>query len=365
MAVWSTYLGTLEPKHPAMVFSRFRGNPPLVELVSEGKKVTKGEVLARLDSTTVERDILKQEKDYAVAQSDLIGFQDAKAPLEVKELSIKLADTRANLASEQNYLHAVLGLARDGLVSEQELARQKEKVAGLKTQAEEAALRLRLTREYLHPAEVKRLLAKLAAAKNELQLAREQLRQSVIRAPSDGVVIYTPVHVGLELRAVRVGDALPANVTFMTLHDSADMVIHCEVPEGELSRVEAGQETSVQMLAYPTVRLRAKIEAISPMAQAAPGRPLWQKTFRVVIRIVDPDPRLRPGMSVVAHVLSYSNAQALAIPRSAVAWENGKALVTVLDGGAYRRREVAVGHADDQSYEVLGGLQPGSEVVVR
>jgi HlyD family secretion protein len=364
MTIWSTYVGRIEPRRPVMVLSRFRGTPTLLELAPEGASVAKNDVLARLDASTVEREVVKLEKEYAVAESELSGFRNAKAPIEIKDLTIKLLEVKASLSSEDNYLRASAQLAKEGLVSEQEVLQQKEKVAGLRSRVEKAELQLHLTKEFLHPAEIRRAQAKASAALNELQMAREQVREGVIRAPSEGIVIYTPMHIGPERRAVRVGDTLYANVPFMMLHDMKDMIVMCDVPEGELSKIEERQEVSVQPLAYPGLRLKGIVESISPMAQAASGRPSWQKTFSVVVRLVETDARLRPGMSVATHILSYHGADVVAVPRAAVSWENGRSVVRVVHGSTREKRAVTLGRSNERSYEVIDGLKPGSEVQI-
>lgn len=365
LTAWNTYIGRLEPRNPVVVMSAFRGNTTVVDLVAEGSQVAKGDVLVRLDSSNAERDIVKLEKDYALAQSELTSFSSAKAPLEVQDLTIKLGEVRAVFAAEQNYLSAIVELAKDGVISKQEIEQQKDKVAGLKTQLDKSEMQLRLTKEYLHPSEMKRAQARVAAAENELHMARQQLRDSVIRAPSDGLVIYMAFNIGSEFRVLRVGDALYPNMPFMMLHDMKELVVQGDVPEAELSRVRQGSEVVVQPLAYPELRLRGVVERISPMAKSAQGQPAWQKSFHFVVRLLVPDPRLRPGMSVTTHILAYHNPQAVSVPRAAVFWQDGKPFVNIRTGDSTERRGVRLGAANDSQYEVLDGLHPGTEVVIQ
>ena len=364
LTVWATYIGRLEPRTPIVVTSAFRGNTTVVHLVPEGSQVAKGEVLVRLDSSSVERDIVKLEKDYALAESELVSFRSAKAPLEVQELSIKLGEVRNAFTAEQNYLNAIIELAKDGVISKQEIEQQKDKVAGLGTQLDKGEMQLRLTKEYLHPSEIKRAQARLAAAEHELQIARQQLRESVVRAPADGLVIYMPVNIGNEFRMLRVGDALYPNLPFMMLHDMKELVVQGEVPEGELSKVQQGNEALVQPLAFPELRLRGVVERISPMAKSAPGQPAWQKSFQFVVRLLAPDPRLRPGMSVTTHVLAYHKPNVVSVPRAAVSWQDGRPFASVRAGESAERRALRLGAGNEKQYEVLEGLQPGNEVVI-
>jgi HlyD family secretion protein len=225
-------------------------------------------------------------------------------------------------------------------------------------------LQLKLTTEYRHPAALKRAQAKLDTTEQELRLAREQVQSGVIRAPKDGVVVYKPLHLGSEFRTVRIGDSMYPNQPFMALTDMRDLVVHCDIPEADLSRVQEGKDAFIQPLAYPGLKLRGLVESVSPMAQNAPGRPTWEKFFHVVIGLVDAGPQVRPGMSATAHILSYHRQDAVTIPRAAVWWENGKPFGRVVTGSTHEVRPLKLGMADERSYEVVEGLQPDDAVLL-
>jgi multidrug resistance efflux pump len=127
-------------------------------------------------------------------------------------------------------------------VSEQELAQQQLKVDQLRAKAEKLETQLQLTREYLHPSALERARATLASAEQELKLARKQLENCTVLAPADGVVVYRPLNVGGEYRTARVGDLIFKNQPFMIIPDMRDLVVECQIPEAELSRLEVGRE---------------------------------------------------------------------------------------------------------------------------
>jgi HlyD family secretion protein len=364
LSVWSVYEGKLEARKVVMIMSKFRGNATVIELAPEGEKVSKGDILVRFDSSALEREVLKLERDYALSQSELESLKNAKLPLELRDLEIKLLEAQATLSSEQQYLDAIIELAKEGLISEQEIEQQRLKIAKIITQLKTLEQQMRLTKEFLHPSELKRAQAKLASAEQELRLAREQLKNSVVLAPSDGIVVYKPLPIGTEFRMVRVGDTIYPNQPFMILPDMSDLIVHCEIPENELSRVQKGKVTVIQPLAYPDVKLQGIVETVGSMAQESPGRPTWQKFFRVIIGLKDIDARLRPGMSVTTHILSYHNPDAIVIPRTSVKWESGKPFVKVITHPSQQRRELKLGMSNEVSYEVLEGVKLGDEVLI-
>jgi RND family efflux transporter MFP subunit len=264
---------------------------------------------------------------------------------------------------EQDYLTALGELSKEGLVSDQEMQLQKIKVEDLRKKIEASEFEMKVTEDYLHPASLKRAQAKRDAAEQELKLAKDQIENSVIRAPKGGIVVYQPVNVGVEFRTVRVGDTVYPNQPFMVVTDMKDLIVHCDIPEAELSRLQQGTSVFIQPLAYSGVKLRGRVGTVSPMAQNMPGRPVWEKFFHVTIALIDSDPQLRPGMSVTSHILVYQKQDALAIPRTAIAWEKDKPFARVAIGSSEEKREIKLGMGNEQYFEVLKGLEPGEEVV--
>ncbi|MCZ6619185.1 MAG: efflux RND transporter periplasmic adaptor subunit [Gammaproteobacteria bacterium] len=364
LAVWSTYQGSLESRTAMMIASKFRGSATVIELAPEGAEISNGDVLVRFESSSLEQEVVGLERDHALAESELNSLKNAKIPLELRELDMDLIEVRSTLNSDRQYLDASIRLAKEGLVSEQEIEQQKDKVEEITTQLETLELRLQLTGEFLHPSELKRAQAKLASAAQALQLAKQQVLNSVVRAPTDGTVIYKPLHIGGEFRTVRVGDSIFQNQPFMVLTDMNDFLVHLEVPEGELALVQEGTDVFIQPLAYPGVRLRGMLETVGSMVQTMPGQPAWQMFFHVAIGLEDVDSRLRPGMTVTAHILSYYNPDTTLIPRVAVRWEAGRSFATVATGSLRETRQIELGMANEHNYDVIAGLIPGDEVFI-
>lgn len=364
LAVWSTFQGAVEARKVTTIMSKLPRNAIVVELVPEGARVSKGDGLVRFDSSALERELLKLERDYLSARAEADSVLHAKQPLELRALRLKLLETEANLAAEQEYLSASAELLKEGLVSGPEVEQQKLKVAKIKEQLDALKQQIALTRQYVHPSELERLIAKVAAGEQEMKLIREQLRNTVVMAPTDGVVVYNPIHVGTEFRTIRIGDTVFENQPFILLPDMTDLVVRCDVPEAEISRIREGNPGHVEALAYPGLRIEGKIETVGSVAQALPGRPNWQKFVSIGIGLKGVDSRVKPGMSVTAHVLSYYRQAALLVPRASVQWNSGTSFVRVPRGDAYETRRVKLGQADEKSYEVIEGLKAGEEVLL-
>ena len=364
MEVWSVYDGALESRHVRDLMSRLNGAATIVELAPDGSAVTSGAVLARFDQALLERDLVRLERDYALACADLTSLTNAKIPLATRTLQAKLNDARRQADDDAQALVEDRELAQDHLIAEQAV-RQQEGVAGAaKAQVLALEQELELTRTYVHPADIARAQATLAAAAQELGLARMQLSNSVIRAPTDGVVAFKALNVGGEFRTVRIGDTVYRNQPFMALPDMNNLIMRCDVPEAELTRIHVGAAVTVTPLAYPALAVPGGLESIGAMAQTVAGHSGGGKYFEVVIRLDGSDPRLRSGMTARARVLTYASATAVQIPRNAVLWRGHRAFCRRLVGVRAETVPVTLGMANETHYEVLAGLTAGDRIAV-
>ena len=364
LTIWSVYEGKLAARNVKAVMSRFKGNATIVYLIPEGTEVQVGDVLVQFDSSAIERDLVKLERDFALATSELAGLLKAEIPLEIRDLEMQVLEAESDFESENQYLTDSHELLEEDLVSEQEIKKQQLKVKQVKSRLEKLELQLKLTKEYLHPSQVEKAQVRLASAEQEWGIAKAQLEACSVKAPSDGLVVYRPLHVGGEYRSVRVGDAIYKNQPFMYIPDMNDLVVNCYVPEAELSLVAEDRACEITSLAYPDMTLNGLVETIGFMAQNKPGLKNWQKYFSVVVALEAVDVRLRTDMSVQVRVLSYDNPDAIKIPRSAVWWEEGVAQCRVRKGHRVEIRPLKLGRANDMNYEVLSGLTVGESVVV-
>ncbi len=364
LEVWSNYSGEINSQQVTIITSKMLGRSTITELEEEGRQVEKGDVLARFDSAELEQKVIKFEREMTLATTSLDSLIQAKIPMELEELSSKIMEVKGRLGYEQTYLADSRRLLKEDIVSPQEVEKQQNKVKQLRMEHKSLTKQQRLTVEHLHPLAIKQAKAKVSAAEQELDLAKRQLSSSVILAPAAGVVVYKPLYFGNEYRTIRVGDSVFANQRFMVLPDMQSLEVNFFIPESELSRVAVNQDVVVRPISYSDAKLQGKITHISTAAQILPDKPQWQRYFRVSVAIERSDHQVRPGMSVVVHVLSYNNRDAIRIPRRVVNWDGKLPFVYLDQNGDKQKREITLGQANTEYIEVMDGLTPGDKVFI-
>ena len=355
------FQGELEARHVEMITVGVQGSAVLAELAPEGTRVEQGGLLARFDAAQIEQDLARQENDLVRARQELESLEKAELPLELLELESKARDARAESEAEARFLESVRDLAARGLMSTGEVARQEEKAAAVEMRAGQEQERVELTRRHVHAARLAKARAALAAAEQQRDFTARQLALCEVRAPVAGVATLLPLPVGGEYRTAHVGDTLFHNQAFLCLPDPAEHVVRGFIGEAELPWVKPGNAVAAVPAAFPQVRLAGCVESVGGMAQTRPGQPAWRKYFPVQIALKAFSEPLPVGISVRAEIVAGEAPNALLLPREAVTWRAGLAIVRRPGG---EEQAVETGLADDRNVEIVNGLEAGAEVLL-
>jgi RND family efflux transporter MFP subunit len=279
-------------------------------LVEEGDSVSAGDPLVRLD-----------ERPY-------------RAALEEAQAALRLA--RANLELRRRELHRLRELHARDVASDADLDVKENEVK-------------------VGNAEVARLQARVT----QLQI---DLDDTVLRATADGVVLEKFKEVG----EIAVPGGFAGSGELIRLANLSELRAELDVNESDLAKVRLGQPAEVVPDAFPAQHYAARVVKLYPQINRQKG------TLKVEVRILEPDERLRPDMSVRVSFFEEEApadaaapaAAAVLAPRDALRSDAGGAFVWVVTGGRLRRQEVTVGADAGDPVAIAAGLAGGEALVV-
>lgn len=318
--------GYVTARRRATVSSKITGKVVEV-LVEEGMAVQEGQVLARLDDATV-------GKELALAQARWAAQRATLAETEVRLEEARLSQERMRRLLEQ----------------------------GVSTQAEADAA----------DAEVDSLRARLdvgrrdvEVSEREVALRRQDVEDTVIRAPFSGVAVTKDAQPGEMISPVSAGGGF-TRTGICTVVDMQSLEVEVDVNEAYIQRVEPGQRAVATLDAYPEWRIPASVIMPVPTADRQ------KATVRVRIAFDALDPRILPDMGVKVAFLAEETApggggdgqRVVAVPRAAVRKDGEQDVVLVVAGGRVERRAVTVSPSPGDEALVLAGLAAGEQVVV-
>ncbi|MGH9334849.1 MAG: efflux RND transporter periplasmic adaptor subunit, partial [Vicinamibacteria bacterium] len=191
----------------------------------------------------------------------------------------------------------------------------------------------------------------------------QQLEDTVIRAPFDGIVTTKDAQPGEMISPVTAGGGF-TRTGIGTVVDMSSLEIEVDVNESYINRVRANQQVEAILDAYPDWTIPASVIAIVPTADRD------RATVRVRIGFESLDPRILPDMGVKVafrdEAMEPSARQGVVIPREALRKDDGRDVVFVINTDRVERRAVTFGEPEGESEEVvvLAGLSAGEQVVV-
>lgn len=231
--------------------------------VSPGSTVTTGQVIAELASDHLAARVEQARATLALRQAALEELRNGALNEEVEIARAAVAEMEADLGKVESLLERQQALAREGLISRQELEDLGRGAEVARQRLRAARERYRLVRRGPRQEQLAQAEALVREAQASLQVAEAQVEQTVIRAPIDGVVVTQHVEVG---ELVSAGFGGGAAAALVTLADISALAIEVDVPHADRGRIHVGQELTVTSEAAAGRSYRGRVSRISPEA---------------------------------------------------------------------------------------------------
>jgi HlyD family secretion protein len=261
--------------------------------VDEGDAVHAGQPLARLDDRLARARVAAAEAGLAQARA---RYNLARRGPRAEDLTAARADAAAAAAAAQHtgaeqarseHLGKVGALATTVVDADDAAAR----VAA--AQAAAATARYQSLARGTRAEQIDEAAAAIALAQAELDAARVALDQTVLRAPTDGVILRRTGEVGALV-------TLTAPEPVLSMADLAQLEIRAEIDEADVAAIALGQAAYATADAYGDRRFPVTIHRVT--------RELGRKTVR------DDDPRARVDTRVLEVIARFDGAPSVALP---------------------------------------------------
>jgi RND family efflux transporter MFP subunit len=306
-------------------------------MVDLGSRVRKGDVVARVD------------------------VSDYRLRLEQAQAALKQARARLGLPTEGTSDHftpedtALVRQAR-AVLDEARLTRdrmeklwEQQLVARAQLDTAVAALQVAEGRYQDAIEEVRNRHAVIAQRRSEVDLAQQQLSDTVLVSPMDSAVSQ---------RQASVGEYVAAGTPVVTLVRIHPLRLRLAVPEREAADVRVGQP----------VRLTVEGDATvydGRVARLAPAITEQNRTLLVEAEVPNARGLLRPGAFAKAQIVTAADERVVMVPASAIVNFAGIEKVLTVEDGKVVEKRVQTGRRDGDSVHIAAGLAAGELVVMQ
>jgi RND family efflux transporter MFP subunit len=313
--------GYVTARRQATVSSKVTGKVTEV-FIEEGMQVKEGQELARLDESYASRGL-------ALAQAEATAAGSA------------LQETRVRIREAQLDYDRAERLAKSQISSTADLDRAR---------AQLDAIRARLAAQS----------DQIQTARRQVELQRQNVEDTVIRAPFDGIVVSKDAQPGEMISPVSAGGGF-TRTGICTIVDMASLEIEVDVNEAYINRVHPNQKVEAVLDAYPDWRIPAHVITAVPTADRQ------KATVKVRIAFDERDQRVLPDMGVKVTFITSEPATAtseiIEVPKGAVRREGEQDVVFVVKDDVVERRAVKVESTENEIARISSGVAAGETVV--
>lgn len=240
------------------------------------------------------------------------------------------------------------GIVQEILVHEGERVQKNQILARLSNAQQE--LKLLQAKNAYEAAKISAPPSEVQIRELEYKIAQEEYEYTMLKAPWDGEVIA--IH-------VQEGESVTNTTDIVTLLNRDEMFVTVDIDEVDIREIALGQQARVTFEAYPNEQFDAAVSSINYRAVAKGST----KAVAVTLKLLQNDPKIKPGFSAKAEIVVAEVKDALQVPLSAIRTVGGKSFVAVVKGTTVEQVEVRVGLTTTEVAQILSGLQEGDRVL--
>ena len=366
--------GTIVPVQTVNLSPKTAGR--LVELrVDQGDRVTKGQIIARMESTQLEAEREQAQANLAQAEANLALLQAGSRPEAIGQAAATVNQSQAEVAAAQNRLD----LAQKRVQSNQSLYSQgaiaRDRLDEVQTEANNARANLeqtqarvansqqQLTQQQNGPREqeIDQAAAQVASAIARLKSAENQVDDTMIRAPFAGIITQKYATVGAFVTPTTSASSTTSATSTSIVALANGLEILAKVPEVDIGQIKLGQEVQLKADPFPDQLFKGRVRLIAPEAVVEQS----VTSFQVRVEIITGKDKLRSGMNTDLIFLGQQLQQALIVPTVAIVTDKGQTGVLIPGpNNKPKFQSVVTGQSIGNETQILKGLQSGDLVFV-
>lgn len=314
--------------------------------VEIGDRVSEGDILANLDKSDIELQILSKEQDVLEAESNLSTLKK-EGNLSYKNSQDNAKRTYDN--KKKSYDNNMI-LYNASSISELELSNSKTDMDKAYNDYQDAKSRYE---SFDLSGEIKILTSTLEIHKKNLEVLEKNLEKTTIIAPFDSVV--TDVY-------VKNGELVREDDILMHLMNVDDLIVEVEVSEYEVYKLTKGQNVIISPYGNSDKVYKGIVDKVYPSGSTDDD----QSYVKVEIGVLKADETLKPGFSVTLNIQISQKDNALVVPYDALTkTKKGYILTKINEDATNTKILVETGIESDLFIEVLSkDIKEGDSVLV-
>jgi RND family efflux transporter MFP subunit len=303
--------------------------------VDLGSVVRRGQMVAQVEPNDYKLRVQQAEAALAQARARVGLSPDGKDDAVNPEQTGTVRQARAVLDEARGSRDRAAKLVQQGIVARSEF------------DSVDANYKVAVSRYQDSIEEIRNRQALVAQRRSELAIARQQLADTAVYAPLDGIV---------QEKRASVGEYLAAGAPVVDIVRMNPLRMRAEVPERDAGNIRSGQNVRVSVEGDAKVYL-GQIKRLSPVIAQ-------QNRMLMVEADVQNDGSLRPGSFAKAEIVTNDAKMAVTVPNNSIVTFAGIEKVIVVQNGKALEKPITTGRKSGDWTEILAGVNVGDQVVV-
>ncbi len=336
-------------------------------------KVTKGDIKATVTATGTMNAVVTVLVGTQVSGTIKTLYVDFNAPVKKGQILAQIDPATFQAQVEQAQANLLLARANvekaEAALVDAKRTMERNKVLFTRNFIARSDLDTAETNYQSAKAQLSATKAQVEQARAALDYAQTNLKYTRIISPVDGTVISRNVDVGQTVAA-----SFQTPTLFNIAQDLTKMQIDTNIDEADIGKIGVEQPVEFTVDAYPNITFHGKVSEV----RNAPITIQNVVTYDVVVKVDNPDLKLKPGMTANVAIILADKNDVLRIPNAAMRFrpaekgsEKGKDVLTkqgpgvwILENKKPKRINVTLGISDGNYTEIISGdLKEGDEVI--
>ncbi len=351
--------GTVQPQQSVNVSPKTSGILKQL-LVKEGDVVKAGQILAYMDDTNLQGQLLQAQGNLAAAEANLQKVIGGNRQQAVAQANAKLEDSEFALRLAENDLQRNQSLNREGAISKQAYDTALTTRDRAQAQVKQDLEALDLSQAGSQQEDIDQARAQVMSAQGSLQVIQDSVDDMVLRAPFSGTIGRKFADPGAFVTPTTSGSAVTSATSSSILSLASANEIVAQVAEANISKIILGISATIQVDAYSSQTFTGKVTQIATQSTVVQN----VTSFEVKTSVPDPQLLLRSGMNVTVMFKAGELKNVLVVPTGAIVQQNdAQGVFVAKDKGDPVFVPVVVGITVNDKTEVKSGLT-GTERVL-
>jgi len=345
-------------------------------LVEQGARVTKGQVIARMDNTNLVPQLYQAQASAAAGEANLIKLRNGNRPEDIAAAQARVESARGRLEAARSRLalnamrtSRYQGLQTEGAISrdrlDEVLTDDRITQADLLTaQANlaEATRQFEESRNGSRFEDIAQAEAQLAQAIAGIRLIEVQIEDTIIRAPFAGIITQKYANAGAFVTPTTTASASNSSTSTSIVAIANGLEIIAKVPEVDISQIKIGQEVEIIADAFPSEVFKGKVRLIAPEAIIEQN----VTSFQVRVTLETGKEKLQSGMNTDLRFIGQKIDNAVVVPTVAIVTQEGKTGLLIADEkGKSKFQPVTIGTTVENQTQILSGVKVGDRIFVK